>query len=466
MNRLLTVFVSAALVVGCEEKIIEYHQDGDKTFTNDLLHGDLIGRVLPLNSGAVVFVSQVALVDSATINPVDGSFTFRDLRAGNYDMTIKANNYRYHRRANLQIPGGTITYAGEITLSKVPDLVSSYYPLDGDEVVYDWRYGRISVSLYFERDMDRASVEQAFSTDPPSEGIFRWGTYTRAPYSGIYYDNSYADIAARPEYGATITTYSKVRSMTYVMAQKDQHADTTYTVTLSTAAKDTSGERLRFPLTFSFRTVQSYTTIYGIQSDPMHGDVNVNPLTSYGIRITFPRRMNPGSTEAATTITPAMNRVFLWPEENVMVIYPGGPFLTDTTIAVTIGASALDKDGVPLGKPYVLSFRTAPLSISYSSPRNGDLFVQTATTITLNFNSYVKLSTVLGAVTIFPNVPGSFAYYSYYSGSDNPSMVIFSPAGELAPNTKYTVTITTGIRDMYDVPLKQPYQFSFVTRPN
>jgi hypothetical protein len=35
----------------------------------------------------------------------------------------------------------------------------------------------------------------------------------------------------------------------------------------------------------------------------------------------------------------------------------------------------------------------------------------------------------------------------------------------MATNTKYTVTISTNVRDLYDSKLKQPYVFSFVTRP-
>ena len=289
MKQLL-LFGIIVIFFGCQDKIVEYNYDSDKVFHNDLLHGDLLGRVLQKGSQAMVIVSQLTPIDSIAINPVDGSFAFRDLRAGNYDLTIRTENYRIYERKNVVITGGAVIYLGDIDLSKIPELVSSYYPQDKDEIVYDWRYGRISVSMTFTQPMDRESVEKAFSTSPASEGVFIWGQYSWTPYSTIYLSD--AAYGARAEKGATITTYSKVSSFTYLLAKKDCYSDTTYTITLTTDAKDTSGTHLRFPLSFSFRTVQSYTTIYGIQSSPMHGDADVEPLSYSGIRITFPRRMH------------------------------------------------------------------------------------------------------------------------------------------------------------------------------
>lgn len=459
MKPFITSALLILLAIGCKETIIEHTTD-DKIFHNDLLHGDLVGRVVQTDSRASVKVSQLTSVDSTQISTSDGSFVFRDLRAGNYDLTISSDNYRTYKR-QIEVKGGTITYAGEILLSTTPDLVSTYYPENGAEIVHDWRYGRIAISIYFEKPMDRVSVEKAFSTNPPSEGIFYWGTYTYAPYNTLY---SYAGYA-RPELGATITTYSKVRAMTYVMAQKDSYVDTNYTVTLSTAVKDTAGNHLRFPLVFSFRTVQSYYTQYGIITNPVHGDVSVEPMSTGGIHVTFPRRMNYASTEAATTITPAISKVFLWPQENEMLIYPGGPLLSDTTITVTIDGTAQDKDGTALGTAFTFSFRTAPFRLSYTYPANADVFVSSSAKITLSFNSFVIKSSVETAFSISPAIGGSFAYDGY-PGYESRNRIVFTPSQQLAAGTKYTVTISTAAKDLYATPMKKPHSFSFVVMPN
>lgn len=452
------LFLATLFFFGCKETIIE--NQIPKEFTNDLLHADLVGKVIQKGSRAKVIISQVAPIDSVEINPNDGSFAFQALRIGNYDITIRADNYRIYNKANVMLTGGSITYLGEIDLSTIPDLVDSHYPENNGEIVYDWRYGRITISVLFTHPMDRESVEQAFSTNPPSEGIFYWGNYTNAPMYGMF-----ADPLSGFDRGATITTFSKVTSMTYSFARKDSYTDTAYTVTLGATAKDTSGNYLRFPLIFNFKTVQSYFTQNGIQTDPVHGDIDVSPIYYNGITITFPRRMNKPSVEMSTHITPYMNTVFLWPEENELRIYTGGPFLSDTTITVKIDETAKDKDGTALGHTFTFSFRTAALSVENTYPDNGQLFVSPSEPITINFNNYVILSSAQTAITISPQVSGTFSYGGY-SPYEQKNQIKFTPNTSLQANTKYTVTVAATITNMYGTKMKLPYSFSFVTRPN
>ncbi len=457
-HRLLPLILGFALI-GCKETIIEH--EIPKEYTNDLLHGDIVGKVIQKGSMAKVFVSQVEVVDSTLINPADGSFAFRDLRAGNYDLNIRADSYRFYTRTNVSVPGGSVVYAGEIDLSTVPDLIAQVYPEDNSEIVYDWQYGRIAISILFTHPMDRVSVEQAFSTYPPSEGIFIWGNYTQAPMTTLFA----RDASGSFQQGATITTFSKITSFTYSMAQKDCLSDTLYAITLAATAHDTSGNYLRFPLHSSFRTVQSYTTIYGIQTNPMHGDINVNPLSNRGIDITFPRRMEPASTEAATTVLPPMEKTFLWPAANVLRIYTGGPFMTDTTISVNIAGTARDLDGNPLVQPFSFWFRVAPLRVTYTYPSNAQLFVAPTYPVTISFNSYVRLQSAQTAFSIVPSIAGTLAY----SGTppyEDPSQLTFTPSGRFLGNTKYTITMSSDVRDMYGIPMKTPYSFSFVIRPD
>ncbi len=442
---------------GCKETIIE--ERIPKEYTNDLLHADLIGKVVQKESKAKVIVSQVKPIDSVEITATDGSFTFSDLRAGNYDITIRADNYRIFSKMNLQLDGGTVHYLGEITLSTVPDQVENHYPEKDGEVVYDWRYGRITVSLLFNTPMDRASVEKAFSVNPPTEGIFYWGNYTQAPTYGFLYDKNGFDP------GATITTLSKVTSVTYSFARKDSYSDTTYTITLDKTAKDTAGNFLRFPLKFKFSTVQSYSTQNGIQTSPVHGDIDVSPISTNGILVTFPRRMNKASVEAAAHVTPAMNTIFLWPDENQLKIYTGGPLLSDTTITVAIDSIAKDKDGNLLGHDFNFSFRTAKFGVTYTYPSNGQIFASLTDPIYLDFNNYVMLSSAKTAFSISPAVSGTITFGGY-SPYETLNEIKFSPISPLQPNTKYTVTISGDIKDMFGVAMKAPFSFSFVTRPN
>jgi len=462
-NIILFLILTTFFFFGCKETIIE--QQIPKEFTNDLLHADLVGKVLQKDSKAKVIISQVTQIDSVEINSADGSFAFRDLRIGNYDVIIRAENYRIYYRANLMLTGGSIIYLGEVDLSTVPDLVDSHYPENNGEIVYDWRYGRITVSILFTHPMDRESVEKAFSTEPESEGTFYWGNYTQRPMDGLFYAET-ANYSGF-DLGATITTYSKVTSVTYSFAKKDSYTDTTYNITLDTSAKDTSGNHLRFPLKFEFRTVQSYSTQNGIMTDPVHGDIDVSPLNyNYtGITVIFPRRMNKSSVEMLTRITPQMNTIFLWPEENVLRIYTGGPFLSDTTITVEIDKAAKDKDGNQIGHTFTFSFRTAGLNIESTTPSNGQLFVPPIDPILINFNNFVTLSSAKSAISFSPAANGTFSYGGY-SPYEQMNQIKFTPNSPLQANMKYTVTINTNVADMHGARMKGSYSFSFVTRPN
>jgi hypothetical protein len=264
--------------------------------------------------------------------------------------------------------------------------------------------------------------------------------------------------------GAEITTYRNIGSFTYLVAKKDSYTDTTYTVTLSTAAEDTAGNHLRFPLVFSFSTVQSAVTIYGIQTNPMHGDVDVDLIANSGIRVTFPRRMNGASVEAALTMSPEHDPILLWPQLNQLTIYTGGPLYADTTYNIHIDSTAEDLDGVTMGEDFEFSFRTRPVVVTSTSPQRGQLFVSRNTKITLHFDTYVVLESVRRAFSIEPYVSGSFTY-GYDYPSDTPNVVTFIPSGTLRGNAKYTVTVSTEVEDLHGDRLKAPYEFSFVTRP-
>jgi hypothetical protein len=445
---------------GCKEQVI--YKDDPRLY-NDAYHGHIVGKVLQIDSQSKVVINQEVPVDSTNISTEDGSFRIENLPIGNYDLVIKAENYRTYTRANVKVEGAGTTYIGEIDLSTVPDLVSYFYPEDLAEIVYNNQFARLSISVTFTRPMDRESVEAAFSTEPASEGIFFWGQYTTEPRWYYFVEDWNARAGFDPE--ATITTYSKITSFTYSMAQKDSYVDTTYHVTLSTAAKDTAGNQLRFPLEFSFSTIQSSSTLNGIQTSPYHGDVDVELINHNGIQLTFPRNMDQSSTEAAISIEPERDVIFIWPDYNSLTIYTGGIFLAETTYNIEVDETAKDLDGNLMQHPFSFSFTTAPVGVRSTYPRNGQLFVDPDDAITMYFNTYILKSSVESAFQITPPIPGTFKWGTRSSNSDDKTAITFIPSANLRINTKYTVTIGTQAKDMFGSHIKQPYTFAFITRP-
>lgn len=161
-NLLFVIFIG--ILTGCPEKII--YENGDP----GSYHGSVVGLVKQFNSNAKVVVRQVVPIDSTYIDPGDGSFRIDNLPVGNYVINIKADNYGTWTQ-NVYINAGGVTYIGEITLSKLPDLVSSHYPADKTEIVFNRRSSQLSVSFHFTKPMNRESVEEALSIDPPCEGV-------------------------------------------------------------------------------------------------------------------------------------------------------------------------------------------------------------------------------------------------------------------------------------------------------
>jgi len=463
MKKYLVNVLLIILLTSCTEKII--YEDGDPSSNT----GSIVGLVKQFESNAKVVVRQAVALDSTYIDPTDGSFRIENLPVGNYVINIKADNYGTYWIQNVFVNAGGVTYIGEITLSKLPDLVSSHYPADKSEIVFNRRYSQLSVSIHFTEPMDRESVEEALAIDPPCEGVFYWGTYMENVTPIYFWDERNYLAVSDKSYiyqGAEITTYSQVESFTFRMARKDCYTDTTYTVTLSTAAKDTGDNHLEFPVTFSFSTIQSGLSMNSIMTQPEHGDIYVNPLDNASIYMTFPKRMDPGSVENALTITPAMDAIFLWTEGNKLRIYSGGPLQTETLYEISLAETALDLDGVPLGEPFSFSFETAPIEINNTYPQNGQIFVSRNYPITVYFNTYMTLSSVRNAFSIDPPVSGTFKRGTQYSDSDEPKNAItFLPSSNYQVNKKYTVAIQTSALDLHGNNLKEAYSFCFVTEP-
>jgi hypothetical protein len=472
-NLWVILVASCVLVAGCTKQIerIIYADPQDPNNLNgngNSNAGSIVGVVIPNTSGAKALVRQAAPIDSTVIDPGTGIFRIDNLGIGNYDVIISATNYGTRYIRNVSVFAGGVTYVGEIKLSTMPDLINAHFPEDGDELVFNRRFDRLAISIAFTKPMDRESVEAAFSTDPPSEGVFYWGEYLYRLPPYYYFDagrtSAFADYSDK-NVGATITTYRKIGAFTYMMAKKDSYTDTTYTVTLSTVAHDTGGTHLKFPLRFRFSTVQSAVTQNAILTDPQHGDIDVELIRYGGIRVTFPRRMDPVSTEAALSMTPNTDRILIWPEGNQLLIYTGGPLHADTQYAIRIDGSAHDLDGMPLGDAFEFSFHTRPVEVTGTAPRNGELYVSLNPYINMSFDTYMIRSTAQVAFSITPAVPGQIII-GYPNGNGEPGNVIsFIPSGSLRPNTKYTVNLSTVAQDLYGTPLKVPYSFAFVTRP-
>ena len=70
-------------------------------------------------------------------------------------------------------------------------------------------------------------------------------------------------------------------------------------------------------------------------------------------------------------------------------------------------------------------------------------------------------SSVQNAITISPEISGTLNWYY-----NSKTVMEFNPSQSLQTNTKYTITIGTEARDIFGSNMKEPYTFSFITRPD
>jgi hypothetical protein len=457
------MLLCAVISVGCSDKI----------FYESKTTGSIVGKVVQSDSGAEVTVSQGVPVDSTSIDPANGMFRFDELPAGNYVLEIETAEFSLHTIPNVVVDGGRVTYVGEIPLSKTPAVVLSYYPENRSEIVLEKRdnWSNLFISIRFSREMDRKSVEEALSIIPSVEGTFEWNTYGTYWWGGEFRSDATGGTVRE---GAQITTYSHINSFTFRFSPKSSFSDTTYYVTLSTAACDTAGNHLDLPLQFSFKTIQASYSLPYIQTDPYDGQMDVPLICLNGIRITFPKRMKKNSVEELLTISPDTDPTLIWPEDNQLTIWTGGLLMADTTYTIKIDGSALDLDGEQLGEDFEFSFTTQPVQVVSTTPRKGELFVDFESgimEIIIQFNTWMSKESVKKAFEIEPEVSGTFSFVErkeYRHGKEytviEKDKIKFVPGRRLLPNTKYIVTLDAVAVDLYGAKLT-PYTFSFITRP-
>jgi hypothetical protein len=72
----------------------------------------------------------------------------------------------------------------------------------------------------------------------------------------------------------------------------------------------------------------------------------------------------------------------------------------------------------------------------------------------------MQKSSVQSAFSITPAISGTLDW-----NYDSKTVLKFTPSQSYQSNTKYTVVIGTQAKDIFGSPLKEPYSFSFIVRP-
>jgi Ice-binding-like/Bacterial Ig-like domain len=266
---------------------------------------------------------------------------------------------------------------------------------------------------------------------------------------------------------AGVVTYNAVGSIVSFTPSANLAYNTVYTATITVGATDTAGDPLVNNYAWSFTTAVQPTVLSTVPALGATG-VPVGQVLS----ATFSKTMS-----CATLVSPAKTFTLTGPGTTavagtvtcvgaVATFTPAAPLPTNTLFIATITAAATDTAGDPLAGNYVWSFRTAataaqPTIIS-TVPANGATSVPINQTITATFSVAMNPATI-SATTFKVQAPGGVAVTGAVTYLPAGSVANFTPAANLAANTLYTATITTGATDLSGNALASNYVWTFTT---
>jgi hypothetical protein len=195
--------------------------------------------------------------------------------------------------------------------------------------------------------------------------------------------------------------------------------------------------------------------------------------TNRNITATFTKAMNPLTITTATFLVTGVSAVTgtvtLDAPNNTAIFAPAANLAFSTTYTATITTSAQDTTGNALASNFVWSFKscattdtTAP-TVTSTVPANLASAVPVNQKIAATFSKGMD-SRTLTATTFTLKGPSTTAVAGTVSyGGNAGTIATFTPTSNLAVNTLFTATITSGAKDLAGNALAAPYQWTFTT---
>jgi hypothetical protein len=254
--------------------------------------------------------------------------------------------------------------------------------------------------------------------------------------------------------------------------------NTTYTATITTAAKSVGG----VPIVANY--VWSFTTI--TPPPLVTSTVPLNTATGVPIGQLLTARFNEAMLCSTLQQSPATTFTLAGPgttsvtgsatcSGNVAIFTPGTPLLYNTLYTATISIAAKDLAGTPLAVLYKWTFTTvaapplAPAVIATvptdSSPGVPAVGVSVSSALTATFSEAMDPATIINSATFLlvqTSVPGTpvNGVITYVPAG---SIATFMPNAPLLYNTNYTATVTSGALDLNDDAGVTTYIWTFTT---
>jgi ATP-dependent Clp protease adapter protein ClpS len=248
---------------------------------------------------------------------------------------------------------------------------------------------------------------------------------------------------------------------------------TSYSATVTTAARDVAGNGLAATYEWSFTTVDnSAPTVTSVS--PANGSVNI-PVNST-VTVAFSEPMDAATINSATitltnnsTATTVAGAVSYNSANNTATFSPSSALSFSTGYTVSVSTAVKDAAGNAMAATFSATFSTAgapdttPPSVLGTSPDNGAGNVAVTAVVTATFSEQMDAATISGStVTLKVSANGAAVAgtVTYNAGTNTAT---FTPSSALAYSTGYTLTVSTGAKDLAGNSLATAFTSSFTT---
>ncbi len=175
------------------------------------------------------------------------------------------------------------------------------------------------------------------------------------------------------------------------------------------------------------------------------------------LKIKFEIPMDKTSVEEHIKINPAVEVEKIWDDSKVLILKQLKPLQKETKYTVTLEKGITSLAGGQSSKDLNFEFETiGAIQVSKFEPTNNQVKVNEGSNIKVTFDQEVDKDSAQNHLQITGGVNGDFSW--------DGNTMIFNPRTNLQFNTKYTVTLTPGIKSLYGVDSKDTFTSSFATR--
>jgi hypothetical protein len=295
-----------------------------------------------------------------------------------------------------------------------------------------------------------AQALTATFSEAMSPGTLNAATFTVTGPGGI-------TVPGAVTYSGLMATFTPAANLAY---------SSSYVATITTGAEDLAGTGLATNYVWTFTTVSPVlavtatvpmNTATGVPVDQVLSATFNEPMKCLAFPAAAFTVTGPGATPVPGTIGCA---------GDIATFTPAANLAFNTLFTATITTGAQDLAGASLASNYVWTFLTVPAptvpTVIATVPLNGATAVPINQALTATFSEAMTPASINSA-TFLLTVKGGASVSGVVTYIAAGSIATFTPDANLAPDTVYTATITTGATALDGAVLAQNYSWSFTT---